>query len=370
MPNRQRIMEEFVELAKIDSISFEERQMADVLIYKLKALGISAEEDDAGAKTGGNAGNVIAKVKGNKKVPSILLMAHMDTVMPGKGKNPIIEGDFIKSDGKTVLGGDDVAGIECILETLRCLKEKNISHGDIQIVFSIAEEVGLIGAKNLDFGKINAKYGFVLDHGGDIGCIATKAPSQNKIDITVKGKAAHAGIEPEKGVNAIAIAANAISNMKLGRIDHETTANIGIINGGIATNIICDMVTLKAEVRSGNISKLDRVTLDMRKCLEEAVQKFGGSLDFKSELVYSSFDIKEQSAIIEILKDASALSGIELKLEATGGGSDTNVLNVNGIESVNLSIAMDKVHSIEEQININDLVKSVDFLMAVIQSVK
>lgn len=368
MINRVRMVNEFIELVRIDSLTRQERHMADTLKGKLEAMGLEVFEDDAGIRIGGNAGNLICTVKGSRDVPAILLMAHMDTVVPGIGKKPVIEGNMIRTDGTTILGGDDVAGIECILEALRVLKENRIEHGDIQVVFSIAEEGGLLGAKNLDYSKIYAKYGFVLDDGGRIGNVAVTAPSQDKIHVTVRGKAAHAGVEPEKGISAVQIASEAISNMKLGRIDEETTANIGIITGGQATNIICDRVEIEAESRSRNQQKLKEQTTHMKECFEAAAAKFGGSIEFAAELMYPAFNIKEEDGIVSILKKAAAEAGIELKLEATGGGSDTNIINGKGIQAVDISVGMDKVHSVEEQICIDDIVKAADFLVAIIKS--
>ncbi|MCX7843674.1 MAG: M20/M25/M40 family metallo-hydrolase [Clostridia bacterium] len=366
MVNRERMAEEFIELVKIDSLSLNEKQMAQVLKSKLEAMGYEAFEDDAGTKAGGNCGNIICTVKGNMDVPAVLLMAHMDTVVPGTGKKPVVDGEYIRTDRTTVLGGDDLAGVECILETLRVLKEDKIDHGDIQIVFTMGEEVGLLGSKNLDYGRIYAKFAFIMDNGGPIGTVAVKAPSQNKIDAAVNGKSAHAGIEPEKGISAIQIAAYAISMMKLGRIDAETTANIGIISGGHATNIVCGRVELKAEARSLDEKKLEAQTQHMKQCLEQAAEKFGGSVEFKSELMYPAFKIGENDEIIGILKKASEASGIELRLEATGGGSDTNIVNGNGIQAVDVSIGMDKVHSVNEQIKIEDMAKAAEFLIAII----
>jgi tripeptide aminopeptidase len=333
-------------------------------------MGFSVKEDDTGSKIGGNAGNLICRIEGNKKVPPVLLMAHMDTVVPGIGKNPIIKGNVIKTDGTTILGGDDVAGIECILESLRVLKEDGLSHGDIYAVFTVAEEGGLLGAKNLDLSEIDAKYCFVMDNGGNIGQVAVTAPSQNKIDVKILGKASHAGLEPEKGISAIQIAAEAIINMNLGRIDLETTANIGVIQGGHATNIICDSVEIEAEARSRNEEKLARQTRHMKECFEKAAAKFGGTVSFISEMLYPAFTVKEDDEIVSVLKKASQKSGIELRLEATGGGSDTNIINGKGIVAVDVSVGMDKVHSVEEQILIDDMVKAAEFLTAIITSVE
>lgn len=370
MVNRDRMVNEFIELVKIDSLTLNERKMADALRSKLEGMGLNVYEDGAGGKVGGNAGNLLTTIKGEKNVPGILLMAHMDTVVPGIGKNPIIEGSIIKTDGSTILGGDDVAGIECILEALRVLEEDAIKHGDITIAFTIAEEGGLLGAKNIEYEKINAKYGFVMDDGGKIGNAAVTAPSQNKIDIIVRGKSAHAGVEPEKGISAIQIASEAISAMKLGRIDSETTANVGVINGGQATNIICDIVNIKAEARSRNEQKLKLQTDHMKECFDLAAARYGGSVDFRSDLMYPSFNINEDDDIVPILKKASTDTGIDLKLEATGGGSDTNIINSKGIQAVDISVGMQKVHSVEEQICIDDIVRAAEFLVSIIKNVQ
>ncbi len=370
MINRTRMVEEFLQLVGIDSVSKKERRMADTLLRKLKEMGYEAVEDGTAAKIGGDTGNLVCTVKGAKKVPAVLLAAHMDTVEPGIGKKPVLDGDYIKSDGTTVLGGDDAAGIVCILETLKVLKERNLEHGDLQIVFTVAEEGGLFGSKNLDYSLIHAKYGIILDSDGPIGTVAVKAPSQDRIYVTVKGTAAHAGIEPEKGVSAIQIAASAIHGMKLGRIDGETTANIGVISGGRETNIVCDKVELKAEARSRDPQKLKQQTAHMRECFEKAAAEFGGSVEFRAELMYPSFNIPRTAPIIGILQKAADKAGVELRLEETGGGSDTNNFNKNGIEAVDISVGMDKVHSVSERILIDDMVKAAEFVLAIVLSVE
>lgn len=369
MVNKDRMVGEFLELVQVDSLTKQERQMADLIKSKLEAMGLAVQEDDTGSKIGGNTGNLHAVVKGKEDVPGVILTAHMDTVVPGIGKKPVIENGYIRSDGTTILGGDDLAGVECIFETVRVLKENGLPHGDIHIVLTVAEEGGLYGAKHFDYAATGAKYAFVLDEGGPIGTVAVKAPSQNKIDITVKGKAAHAGVEPEKGISAIQIASLAISQMQLGRIDHETTANIGIITGGQATNIICDKVEIKGEARSIDAQKLERQTEHMRKCFEDAASQLGGAVDFRAEIMYPSFDIPHNHAIIDVLRRASAHTGIPLVLESTGGGSDTNIINGVGIPAVNVSVGMDKVHSVEEQIRIEDMIKAVEFLAAAVTNV-
>lgn len=370
MANRDRMVNEFLELVQIDSLTKNERQMADVLKRKLQEMGFPVYEDDAAGKIGGNTGNLICTVEGEEGIPPILLMAHMDTVVPGNSIKPIVEGNIIKTDGSTILGGDDAAGIECVLEALRVLKEENAKHGSIYIVFAVAEEGGLLGAKNLDYTRLPCKYGFVLDSGGPIGTVAVRAPSQNQIYINVIGKSTHAGLEPENGINAIQIASEAISQMTLGRIDAETTSNIGIIKGGQATNIVCGKVEIQAEARSRNEEKLEAQTNHMKECFEKAALKFGGSVEFRVEREYSAFNITEEDEIISILREASDKLGIELLLEPTGGGSDTNIINEKGIQAVNISVGMNKVHSVEENISIDDMVKAAGFLLEIIKAVK
>lgn len=364
--NKDRMISEFLQLAAIDSLSGNERQMADTLKSILSSMGIESFEDDASKATGGNAGNVFATIRGDKDIPAILLMAHMDTVAPGTGKKPVIEGNIIKTDGTTVLGGDDLAGVECILEALKVIKENNIPHGDIEILFTVSEEAGLVGAKHFDFSKCRAKYCFVLDGGVEIGKVSVTAPSHNKIDVEIIGKASHAGVEPEKGINAITVASRAIANMKLGRIDEETTANIGIINGGQATNIVCDRVIVKGEARSRNMEKLQDQTMHMKECFTKAAEEAGAKADFYAELEYPAYNISQDSHIISILRRAAAQTSLELICEATGGGSDANIVNDRGIPAVVLSVGMDKVHTVEEQIKISDLIKAAEFLLNII----
>lgn len=367
--NVKRLVEEFVELAKIDSLSLKEQQIAKILMNKLNELGGEVYEDSAGKKLSGNCGNIICKINGHNDAEPILFSAHMDTVIPGIGKKPIVEGEYIKSGNDCVLGADDLSGVVTIIEAIRFLKENNIEHGDIYIVFSIAEEIGLLGARNLEFDKVKAKYGFVMDNGGSIGTVAIKAPAQYKLEIEVKGKKAHAGLEPEKGISAIVIASEAISNMKLGRIDEETTANIGVIKGGNATNIICDLVEIKAEARSQSVEKLDVQVEHMEKCFKESALKYGGEVSVTKNLLFKSFDIDKNDEIIKIVDNAAKLSNLDLILEATGGGSDTNIFNEFGIKSLDLSTGMQDVHTSNEKIRIDDMKKTVEFIVNIINVV-
>src|ERR687889_489745 len=279
MINQERIKNLLLELVQIDSVSRKERQVAERIKQLCEEMGAQVEIDDAGEKVGGNSGNVIARFPGTLPgAETIMMSAHMDTVVPGEGVKPIVEGDIIRTDGTTVLGGDDKSGCAVIIETIRCLQEQSIPHAPIEAVFSICEEVGLLGAKHVDVSRLKAKYGIVFDS-DDPGFLFTKGPSANHMEWKIYGLESHAGVAPEAGISAIKIAAEAISEMKLGRIDEETTANIGVIQGGEATNIITNFVILKGEARSLDDSKLEAQTAHMVKCLEDAAAKYEVTVD-------------------------------------------------------------------------------------------
>src|ERR687894_716998 len=250
MINQERVKNLLLEFVQIDSHSRKEREIAERIKKYCEEMGAQVEIDDAGSAVGGNSGNVIARFPGTiPDAETIMMSAHMDTVVPGEGVKPIVDGDVIRTDGTTVLGGDDKSGCAVIIEAIRCLQEQNIPHAPIEAVFSICEEVGLLGAKHVDTSKIRSKYGVVFDS-DDPGFLFTKGPSANHMEWKIYGLESHAGVAPEQGISAIKIAAEAISEMKLGRIDHETTANIGVIEGGKATNIVTNLVTLRGEARS------------------------------------------------------------------------------------------------------------------------
>jgi|LSQX01.3.fsa_nt_gb tripeptide aminopeptidase len=365
--SRDRLTNCFIEMARIDSLSKKERDMADHLLKKLREMGFDPYEDDTGSKIGGNAGNVICRVPGIPEKPVLLLMAHMDTVAPGIGKKPVVDGDTIRSDGTTVLGGDDAAGIAVILETIRSLKEDGTPHGDLYLVFTVAEEGGLFGARNLDISRIPADYAFIMDDEGPIATAAVKAPFYNRFKVLFKGRAAHAGLEPEKGLNAIILASKALAGLPhMGRIDAESTCNIGIINGGIARNIVSETCTVEGEVRSIHEDRLERYTREILDHIRDVTEKLGGCVETEVERMYPGYCLEESSPIVCLLKEAARKAGLPLNLRATGGGSDTNVINGYGIPAVDISVGMDRIHSTEERIRISDMEKACCFLEAII----
>lgn len=367
MINEKRLLDRFLQYIQIDSPTKQEREFADFLKNEMEKIGLEVYMDDAGEKVGSNSGNLIGKLRGNTDGETILFSAHMDTVSPGIGIKPIIKDGVIYSDGTTILGGDDKAGIAAILEAIEIIVENNIPHGDIEVVFSIFEEGGLFGAKNLDYTKLNAKVGFVLDSGGEPGQIIVQGPAQNKINAKFIGKEAHAGVAPENGISAIQIAAEAISNMKLLRIDEETTANIGYIFGGSATNIVPKEVEIKGEARSLKDDKLQAQTEHMVKCCEDAAKKYGGKVELDVRNSYGAFKVDEDHEIVQRVKSACTNIGLESYTTTSGGGSDTNILNANGITAVNLGIGERKPHTLEEHIHIKDLENAARLALEIIK---
>ena len=374
MIKTERLMHEFIELVKIDSLSRKEGALAAVLEKKLVELGLEVIRDEKSAEAAGaDGGNVLGRWKRNinatsigKIVPALLLVAHMDTVTPGEGISPVIEGGIIKSSGTTILGADDKSGIAAILEALRHINEEKLPHGDVEVLFTIGEEVGLLGSRYLDYSLLKAKAGFVLDSGGSPGTIINQGPAQVKIKAVITGKTAHTGVNPEDGISAIQVAARAIDRMKLLRIDEETTANIGVISGGNVTNIVCDRVAIEGEARSLADDKLDQQTRHMLECLEHTCREFGAKADIETEQLYPAFLVDMADPLIEIASKAARAAGLEPKVMASGGGSDTNYFNARGIKTLNLGTGMNKVHTTEEEIKVEDLHGTARFIVAII----
>ncbi|WP_423363824.1 M20/M25/M40 family metallo-hydrolase [Mycoplasma sp. P36-A1] len=355
MINTKRLVDNFLSYIQIDSESGNEKEMCDYLAKQLMELGFEVIIDNAGEKIGSNGYNVFAKMAGDSSKKPLLLSAHLDTVTPGNGIKPIIDGDLIHTDGSTILGGDDKAGAAIIVECMQTIVENNLSSRPVEAVFSIFEEGGLKGAKNFDTTQLTAQEGVVIDSGGPIGTIITKAPAQDAFKVLIHGKPAHAGLAPEEGISAIQIAAKALENMNLYRIDEETTANFGYICGGGATNIITDLVELRGETRSLSIPKLEKQTDSMIKALEDAAIALGGTTDIEVTRNYDPLVIDESSNIVVELQKAFKANNLEPLLKSTGGGSDTNVYYAGGINCVNISCGMDKVHTTEEKISILDM---------------
>ena len=369
MINKERMLAEFFELVKIKCSTKAERQVADVLKGRLTALGMEVFEDNTGEKIGGNCGNLIAYTEGTVQgAPALMLSAHMDCVEPCSGVEPELKDGIITSVGDTILGADDKAGVSAILEALRVVVEKDIPHGPLQVVFTVAEEGGLNGAKHMEPSLLKADFGYALDSGGAPGEIINMAPGQNNITAIVHGKKAHAGVAPEDGINAIVVAGTALAEMKYGRIDFETTANIGIISGGIATNIVPDMVEIKCEARSRNMEKLEKQTLHMKETFERVVAAQGGRAEVIVKKSYGPYVLSEDAPVVALAVNASKSIGLLPEIKATGGGSDANFFNNYGVPTAVLGVGMSKVHTTDEYIKEIDLYNSGELVIALIKT--
>ncbi|MFD1447248.1 M20/M25/M40 family metallo-hydrolase [Oceanobacillus profundus] len=366
--NQERLVEEFIELVKIDSETKFETEIAEVLKDKFINLGVEVYEDGSKDMTGHGAGNLICTLKGNVEgADTIYFTSHMDTVVPGRGIQPSIKDGYITSDGTTILGADDKAGLAAMLESIRVIKENNIQHGDIQFVITVGEESGLVGAKELDRSRIKAKYGYALDSDGEVGDIVVAAPTQAKVFAVIKGKTAHAGLEPEKGISAITLAAKAISKMPLGRIDEETTANIGRFEGGKQTNIVVDHVEILAEARSLVPEKMEAQVAKMKEAFENTAAEYGGSAEVNVKVMYPGFNQRAGDQVVEVARQAAESIGRESKLLKSGGGSDANVIAGFGIPTVNLAVGYEGIHTTNERIAVADLVKVAELVTAIIK---
>ncbi|AHV98199.1 M20/M25/M40 family metallo-hydrolase [Paenibacillus sabinae] len=368
---QDRLIQEFMELVQIDSETKNERNIADHLIAKFKELGLEAVEDDSQERTGHGAGNLIVTWPAEnaaEDAPKLLFTCHMDTVVPGQGIKPTLgEDGWITSDGTTILGADDKAGLAALFEGIRVIKEQSIPHGQIQFVITAGEESGLVGSRSLDPKYLDADFGFAMDSNGEIGAIAVAAPTQAKIKMEIFGKSAHAGVNPEDGISAIQVAGKAIAAMKLGRIDSETTANIGKFAGGGPTNVVCDYVQLEAEARSIVQDKVDLQLAQMREALETTVRGYGAKCEFRSEIIYPAFSFNEHDPIVQLAERAISSIGLTPRRFPSGGGSDANVFNGLDVPTLNLAIGYENIHTTKERIKASDIVKAAELVLAIVK---
>lgn len=357
MLSRERLQNCFLELIKIYSPSGNEKEQCQWLMDYLRKRGIEASIDEAGAAYGGNGGNIIAHVKGEPCPSPICFVAHLDQIEPCKGVKAVIDGNLIRSDGTTTLGGDDKGGVAAILEILEDVLESGEPHKEFYIMFTVSEETSMLGTKHMDPARLPCKDMVIADAAGPAGIIAYKAPAMEAIQCVVKGRKAHAGLEPEKGINAVVTASEAISNMHIGRIDEETTSNIGRIEGGGATNIVTDEVSFTAEIRSHSMDKLKAEVAHMESCLKAAAEKRGGSYVFTHELAYSSLEVSLDSEVYRLAARCMEAEGVEPRPTVIGGGSDGNILAGYGCNGLILSAGMIDVHTVEEAIDMEELWK-------------
>jgi len=369
MIKKKQIVNTFMHLVTVDSLSCQEREMCEKLKKNLRALNFRVKEDRAGEKIAGNSGNIIAELPGDNRLPSILLSAHMDRVKPGKGIKPVIKNSYIISQSDTVLGADDLAGVTGILEALKIVQKNDIPHGKTKVIFTVAEEKGLLGAKNLapEYYQ-DLDYGVVFDAAGPVGNIIYQGPTKSKFNATIRGKPSHAAINPDQGIDAIKISSLAISSMNLGKIDQETTANIGVIRGGVARNVVPDFVELEGEVRSHQKYKLNKQINHMKEKMNKYVDKYNGDIDLDIEVLYESFSLNSDSELIKMLKIAAELSGLNIQYVKSCGGNDANIFNKQGLPTVSLAVGAENVHSRQEKIRITELLNLVKYTVNIIKT--
>lgn len=355
----EHLVELFLELVAIDSESLKEGLIASFITSLVESWGFKVRKDRAGKAIGSDAANLYIKVPSTLRTrtagraPALLLSAHMDTVFPGVGIKPVVRQGAISSGGHTILGADDKAGVAIILDILRDLAEGRITAGPLEVLLSIAEEKGILGIRYAELAWLKARHALVLDGTGEAAVIINSAPTQDNLEFIFRGKRAHAGVEPEKGINAITGAARAISRMKLGRIDANTTANIGIIEGGIAVNIVPDEVRVLGEVRSRVPGKLE---LQRSRMIEAArrAEDDGMEVDIKVQRAYDGYLVPASDPLVRLVKEAGVSRGLKMQVRASGGGSDANHLNAHGIKSIVLNTGAYNPHAREEYLDLKE----------------
>lgn len=378
--NQERLARTFIQLCEIDSPSRREKGVSDHLRRTFHELGAaSIIEDHSAEQTGSDCGNLIISIPGNKvDLETIFFACHMDTVEPGCGVEVVQDGDIFISRGATVLGSDDKSGIAALIELVRILKENKVDHGPIELLFTTCEEIGLLGAKALDCARMTSQYGYALDSTG-IDRIITGAPASNKLKIEVHGIAAHAGLHPEQGISALCLTAEAISRLRWGRLDEESTSNLGLIHGGVATNIIPDRITIEGEVRSHSLQKLAAHTAEIKRTFQQVINTSelpptaqgdadtpAPSVAITIQLEYPAMRLETHDPVLARVKRAGVNLGRSLEFEIAGGGSDANIFNSFGLPTAIIATGMNKVHTTDECLDLKDLIRLTELLFAIV----
>lgn len=361
-----QVKKRFLDYIQIDSETRNEKAFAEHVKAELINLGFQVTMDDAGSSFGGNCGNLIAYMPGDEAIEPIFLSGHMDTVAPGNGIEPIEKDGVIYSKGDTILGGDDKAGLAAIVTGVETLLASGKSIGPLELIFTVGEEGGLHGSGYLDVDKLKSKKGFILDSSRQVGEIINRGPGQGHLKAKVLGKAAHAGVCPENGISALSILAEAVQKMKLLRIDDETTANIGKVIGGSATNVVMPEIDVVAEARSLSVEKLNLQLQHMKETFENVAQTMGGQAQVETYVVYPSFYVEPTAWVVQMASKAYETLGIKATTTSTGGGSDANKLNGKGLEVINLGIHEQKAHTHDEAYAVKDLVTMTNFVMTLL----
>lgn len=363
---QERLSTTFMELCAVDSEPKAERFLADLMGERLTGLGFSVGEDDAGRHIGGNAGNLYARLEGNGPGEALFFSCHLDRVAPGRGVRPAIRGEYLVSDGGTVLGADDAAGLAALLEALTTLRERRIPHPTLEIVLTVAEELALAGARHFDVARLEAPSGFVLDAAGRVGEIVVRAPEKVNFRLLFHGRRAHAGFAPEQGVSAIQMAGVAISRMRLLRIDGETTVNLGSISATGASNIVPERCELGGEARSLDPAKVAAQLEAITRAAESAAAELGGRAELAVTEHYPAYQLAREGVPAQRAARAARRIGVTPLFTATGGGSDANIFNSRGKRTVVLSCGYEHAHTTQERISLEQLSLLAQWVLAVI----
>jgi tripeptide aminopeptidase len=362
------VLDLFLELAAVASPSGEEREVADLVLAYLSDCGLVVDEDDAGPKVGSTMGNLYARVEPTAPGEPVFLCAHLDTVPPTDVIEPIVEDGIVRNARATILGGDNKAAVAVMLEATRRVLAEGRSHAGIELLFTPMEEVGLLGAYAFDHRRLHARVGYVYDQAAAIGEIVLGAPSAQQIEITFHGRAAHAGMYPEEGRSAIAAAAKAISEMRLGRIDDESTANVGQIFGGVAANVVPEWCTLVGDVRSHDEGKLAEIVQSMQDAVTFAAAVAECEVETKARRGYRAYRFSRDDLAVRLAADALTRCGFEPQYGLSGGAADANVFNERGLQCLNLANGMAEIHTPHEHIAVADLEGMVDVTLALVDA--
>jgi tripeptide aminopeptidase len=352
---RERLLAEFIRFCEIESPSKRERGVADALIEELRGLGVQVDEDDTGARTGSDSGNLFARVPGPEGAPTVLLCAHMDTV-PLDGPVEVVSQDgLLTNRHDAILGADNKAAIVTILGALRRLMRDGAPPAGVELLFTTGEEQALEGAKAFDMARLTADFGYVFDHASPIGEIVLASPTYYSVEARFRGQAAHAGIRPEAGHNAIAAAARAVAAMRIGRLDEETTANVGRIEGGTAANVVAERCFVELETRSLDAEKAGNVVTEMVDALGEAASDSECDVETSVERLFRGYRLPRTAPAVEVAAAALADNEIEPVYITTGGGSDANVFIPAGLPVVNLANGTERNHQPDESVTVEAL---------------
>jgi tripeptide aminopeptidase len=356
----------FVELAALPSPPGEERAVADRVLDYLSALGLEADEDDAGTKVGSTMGNIYCRLDANVGAGEpVFFCAHLDTVPPEAAIEPVVgEDEVVRNGAGTILGADDKSAVAAMLEATARLVEEGRPHSGVELLFTPKEEVGLLGATAFDESRLVAEAGYVYDHAGPIGEIILGAPHQQKLDVRFHGRAAHAGMYPEEGRSAIAAAARAIADLRLGRLDEETSANVGRISGGTARNVVPEWCEFAAEARSHDERKLADLIREMVDTVTFAASLEECEVETQVSGLSRGYRFRRDDLAVRRAAAALERIGREPAYILSGGGADANVFNERGLQCVNLANGMTDIHTPDERIAVADLREMVEVTLA------